>query len=107
MTFDRALEILVQLAGDHGGNGAGIFVHFLPGLAGGHRPFELSITALTDIEIALVTSAKAPVAERAEGLRAVGRFLTAVTTDETNIRYEEQPLLDLVEALKPLKGRVD
>ena len=62
---------------------------------------------LTDIEIALVTSSKAPAAERVDGLKAVGRFLMSATTYETSIRYEEQPLLDLVKALKPLKGRVD
>ena len=40
MTFDEALKILVQLTGDHGGNGGGPFVHFLPEPAEGRRPFE-------------------------------------------------------------------
>ncbi|QFP74987.1 hypothetical protein [Deinococcus sp. AJ005] len=103
MTFDEALEILVQLTKDHGGNGGGPYVHLLPE----RRPFELPITVLTGIEIALVTSSKAPVAERVDGLKAVGQFLMSTATRETRVHYEEIPLLVLVKALTPLKGRID
>lgn len=108
MTYDEALDILEQLSRDIGGDGGGVLVKFMPEPGGTRHPFQLPITALTDIEIALVESTKAPAEERAAALVAVGAFLTTMKAgaEANTLSYRKENLIAMLAALSTLRGRL-